>query len=142
MSSGKGKKMSSTLGKRLKELREERGFTQKQLAERLYLHSVAFYIMKKRNANHPRRRRLSRNYSNPVTPKKTPRKRGVWCTRWGSNPNSTASEAVMLSNYTTSTYKFSLFFQKAFLFYYFLLSFCKRLWYTIFKFKKKFFQNS
>ena len=29
-----------------------------------------------------------------------------WCTRWGSNPDSTASEAVMLSNYTTSTYYF------------------------------------
>ena len=29
-----------------------------------------------------------------------------WCTRWGSNPNSTASEAVMLSSYTTSTYFF------------------------------------
>ena len=26
-----------------------------------------------------------------------------WCTRRGSNPNSTASEAVMLSNYTTGT---------------------------------------
>ena len=29
-----------------------------------------------------------------------------WCTRWGSNPDSTASEAVMLSNYTTSTHLF------------------------------------
>ena len=38
--------------------------------------------------------------------KKPPKKGGFfWCTRWGSNPNSTASEAVMLSNYTTSTYK-------------------------------------
>lgn len=27
----------------------------------------------------------------------------LWCTRRGSNPNSTASEAVMLSNYTTGT---------------------------------------
>lgn len=47
--------------------------------------------------------RLSNRY------KKRPRKGAFWCTRWGSNPNSTASEAVMLSNYTTSTYEFFLF---------------------------------
>ena len=35
---------------------------------------------------------------------KTPHVGVFWCTRWGSNPDSTASEAVMLSNYTTSTY--------------------------------------
>ena len=38
--------------------------------------------------------------------------RFFWCTRWGSNPDSTASEAVMLSNYTTSTYSFFSFFKK------------------------------
>ena len=37
---------------------------------------------------------------------KTPLRKSAgasWCTRRGSNPESTASEAVMLSNYTTST---------------------------------------
>ena len=52
----------------------------------------------------------------------------------------------MLSNYTTSTYfllltKIALFifFKKAFIFYYFLLPFCKRLWYNIFKFCENFY---
>ena len=40
----------------------------------------------------------------PHTKKNTPQKACFWCTRWGSNPDSTASEAVMLSNYTTSTF--------------------------------------
>ena len=34
--------MEIFLGKRLKELREERGLTQKQLAEQLQLHSVTY----------------------------------------------------------------------------------------------------
>ena len=34
--------MEIILGKRLKELREERGWTQKQLAEQLHLHSVTY----------------------------------------------------------------------------------------------------
>ncbi len=44
---------------------------------------------------------------------------------------------------TTNTTFFIFFlcsFQKAYLFYYFLLPFCKRLWYTIFKFKEFFFE--
>ena len=49
---------------------------------------------------------------------KAPRKGVLWCTRWGSNPNSTASEAVMLSSYTTSTYSF----------------FKKHIYFTIFRF--------
>ena len=36
----------------------------------------------------------------------------LWCTRRGSNPESTASEAVMLSNYTTSTYSISVIFRR------------------------------
>ena len=51
--------------------------------------------------------------SNPIVyTKKRHRKGGVWCTRWGSNPDSTASEAVMLSNYTTSTKEEFSVFQK------------------------------
>ena len=36
-------------------------------------------------------------------------------------------------------YECVFFFQKAYIFYYFSLPFCKRLWYNIFKFPKKFF---
>ena len=59
----------------------------------------------------------------------------IWCTRWESNPESTASEAVMLSSYTTSTYYFFVFSKNVSIFYYFLLPFCKRLCYNIPKFK-------
>ncbi len=69
--------------------------------------------------------------------KKTPSKgRFFWCTRWGSNPDSTASEAVMLSSYTTDT---KSFFQKAIIFYYFSLSICKRLCHNILKLMEKIF---
>ena len=71
----------------------------------------------------------------------------------------------MLSNYTTSTYfvfhfskirstrfarldmtsapnrKLWYLFEKALIFYYFLLPFCKRLWYNIFKLSKKVLQT-
>ena len=50
------------------------------------------------------RRHASRHYSSPCTQKNAHKGRFFWCTRWGSNPNSTASEAVMLSSYTTSTF--------------------------------------
>ena len=54
---------------------------------------------------------------NPAGTKMPPQKGGVWCTRWGSNPDSTASEAVMLSNYTTSTFAlFRLYYSSFFLF--------------------------
>ena len=45
--------MSSTLGKRLKELREERGLTQKQLAEQLQLHSVTYLHYEKAQREPP-----------------------------------------------------------------------------------------
>ena len=56
------------------------------------------------NSSHPRRRRFLFLFKLPAVYKKRHRLGGVWCTRWGSNPDSTASEAVMLSNYTTSTF--------------------------------------
>ena len=37
-------------------------------------------------------------------------------------------------------YEYEYFFSKALIFYYFLLPFCKRLWYNIFKLTKKFFK--
>ena len=43
--------MEILLGKRLKELREERGLTQKQLSTVLHLNSVT-YIMKNHKENH------------------------------------------------------------------------------------------
>lgn len=42
MSSVKGIHMEILLGKRLKELREELGLTQKQVAEALHLHNVTY----------------------------------------------------------------------------------------------------
>ena len=42
MSSEKGIKMKIILGQRLKELREERGLTQKQLVAALHLHNVTY----------------------------------------------------------------------------------------------------
>lgn len=70
----------------------------------------------------------------------------------GLEPGPGASEALMVSNSTTGTnfrlcttlfcYSFCRpkpFFIFLYLFYSFLLSFCKRLWYNIFKFLKFFF---
>ena len=68
------------------------------------------------NRRLPRANSLASRLSNGI--QKTPHKGTFWCTRWGSNPNSTASEAVMLSNYTTSTYSF----------------FKKHIYFTIFRF--------
>ena len=97
------------------------------------------------NSSHPRRLTPSLRCSNPtlIHQKNATCMGGVWCTRWGSNPDSTASEAVMLSNYTTSTFFIFLrdnakFLQKATIFYYFLLPFCKRLCYNILNFRKFF----
>ena len=47
---------------------------------------------------------FSKWFETQVHQKNAPLAEAFWCTRWGSNPNSTASEAVMLSNYTTSTF--------------------------------------
>jgi transcriptional regulator with XRE-family HTH domain len=53
MSSEKGKAMEIILGKRLKELREEKGLTQKQLAEQLNLHSVTYLHYEKSQREPP-----------------------------------------------------------------------------------------
>ena len=53
MSSEKGKTMEIILGKRLKELREEKGLTQKQLAEQLNLHSVTYLHYEKSQREPP-----------------------------------------------------------------------------------------
>ena len=45
--------MEIILGKRLKELREERGLTQKQLAEQLNLHSVTYLHYEKAQREPP-----------------------------------------------------------------------------------------
>lgn len=45
--------MEIILGKRLKELREERGLTQKQLAEQLHLHSVTYLHYEKAQREPP-----------------------------------------------------------------------------------------
>ena len=76
-----------------------------------YLSALAYLAPKKRYQRFSSRaarpnldgKRLLTIVRNPSTPKKRPLAEAFWCTRWGSNPNSTASEAVMLSNYTTST---------------------------------------
>ena len=53
MSREKGKAMEIILGKRLKELREEKGLTQKQLAEQLNLHSVTYLHYEKSQREPP-----------------------------------------------------------------------------------------
>ena len=53
MPSEKGKAMEIILGKRLKELREEKGLTQKQLAEQLNLHSVTYLHYEKSQREPP-----------------------------------------------------------------------------------------
>lgn len=45
--------MKILLGERLKELREERGFTQKQIAEKLGLHSVTYLHYEKSQREPP-----------------------------------------------------------------------------------------
>ena len=45
--------MEVILGKRLKELREEKGLTQKQLAEKLNLHSVTYLHYEKAQREPP-----------------------------------------------------------------------------------------
>lgn len=47
------KKMSTLLGKKLKELREERGLTQKQLSELLGLNSVTYLHYEKEQREPP-----------------------------------------------------------------------------------------
>ena len=49
----KGKIMEIILGKRLKELREEKGLTQKQLAEQLNLNSVTYLHYEKAQREPP-----------------------------------------------------------------------------------------
>ena len=79
-----------------------------------YLSALAYLAPKKRYQRFSSRaarpnldgKRLLKVVRKPSTPKKRPLAEAFWCTRWGSNPNSTASEAVMLSSYTTSTYFF------------------------------------
>ena len=46
-------KMKTHLGKRLKELREERGFTQKQIADELGLNSVTYLHYEKEQREPP-----------------------------------------------------------------------------------------
>ena len=76
------------------------------------------------------RPRTNRGFSPFHRKQKNTRKGVFWCTRWGLNPNSTASEAVMLSSYTTGTHIYALFqsysillfficFLQAFMVYYF-----------------------
>ena len=50
---GKEKNMEIILGKRLKELREEKGLTQKELAEKLNLHSVTYLHYEKAQREPP-----------------------------------------------------------------------------------------
>ena len=53
MSTNKGGKMKINLGKRLKELREEKGLTQKEVAEKLYIHSVTYLHYEKSQREPP-----------------------------------------------------------------------------------------
>ena len=110
------------------------------------------------------RKKIDKRFSEPsgfspcfVGKQKNKRPYQCTCVRFlvcppGLEPGPGASEALMVSNSTTGTIfrlftnsiynSFCLpkpFFIFLYLFYSFLLSFCKRLWYNIFKFLKIFF---
>ena len=53
MSSREEKKMEIILGERLKELRKEKGLTQKQVAEELHIHSVTYLHYEKSEREPP-----------------------------------------------------------------------------------------
>ena len=50
-----------------------------------------------------KRQELPQTTTKDTSKKRTQARPFLWCTRRGSNPKSTASEAVMLSSYTTGT---------------------------------------